>query len=101
MGLLLMRCRAATMTKLLTASAVLIALLLIPVARADEAEAKRTEVDKSVDRALDFLHNQQNADGSWNSLHGGKHPAITSLAIMAFLSAGNVPGEGKHGEVVK
>lgn len=62
---------------------------------------RRTEVDKSVDKALDFLHNQHNADGSWNSFSGGKHPAITSLAIMAFLSAGNVPGEGKHGEVVK
>jgi prenyltransferase beta subunit len=54
-----------------------------------------------VDKALDFLHNQQNPDGSWNTLNSGKNPAITSLAVMAFLSAGHVPGEGKHGAVVK
>src|SRR5262249_12580735 len=27
--------------------------------------------------------------------------AITSLAVMAFLSAGHVPGEGKYGKVIE
>src|SRR5207244_6140846 len=30
-----------------------------------------------------------------------KSPAATGLAVMAFLSAGHVPGEGKYGEVVE
>ena len=40
---------------------------------------------------------QDKTDGSW-SLNSGKNPAITSLAVMAFLSAGHVPGEGKYGD---
>jgi hypothetical protein len=76
-------------------------LVCVPPVRAADAADQRTEVDKSVDKALEFLHNQQNADGSWNVFRGGKSAAITSLCVMAFLSSGNVPGEGKHGDVVK
>jgi hypothetical protein len=28
---------------------------------------------------------------------GARDPAITALCVMAFLSAGHVPGEGKYG----
>src|SRR5438132_1628440 len=49
----------------------------------------------SVDRGLAFLANLQEKDGAW-LLQGSKHPATTSLAVMAFLSAGHVPGEGPY-----
>jgi squalene cyclase len=89
------------MTKFLPFAALCI-LVCSPVSsRAAEPDDRRAEVDQSVDKALDFLHNQQNPDGSWNVWRGGKSPAITSLAVMAFLSAGSVPGEGKHGETVQ
>jgi hypothetical protein len=74
----------------------------VPSVRAQDDETRqRAEVDKAVERGLEFLHNQQNADGSWNIHRAGKSTAITSFAVMAFLSAGCVPGEGKHGECVK
>jgi len=78
-----------------------VVICCVPAARAADAPDQRTEVDKSVEKALEFLHNQQNADGSWSIFRGGKSAAISSFCVMAFLSSGNVPGEGKHGEVVK
>jgi hypothetical protein len=63
----------------------------------------RSEGDKKVDaavaKALHFLKNQQDPAGAW-WLGGGRNPAITSLAVMAFLSAGHVPGEGPDGAAV-
>src|SRR5262249_48347978 len=41
----------------------------------------------------------QDADGAWK-LSGAKSPAVTSLAVMAFLSAGHVPGEGPYGNTI-
>jgi hypothetical protein len=61
---------------------------------------KRDAVDQSVARALAFLQKTQQDDGAWAD-HGGKSPAVTSLAVLAFLSAGHVPGEGPYGETVE
>ena len=58
-------------------------------------------VDKAVDRALAFLQSTQLADGGWTANGGGANPAATSLSVMAFLSAGHVPGEGRYGETVE
>ena len=65
---------------------------------------KDEALDKAVDHALAFLQSTQLTDGSWTS--GGKgagqaNPAVTSLCVMAFLSAGHVPGEGRYGETVE
>src|SRR5438105_3921250 len=84
----------------------LLAIVLVCVtsfsARAAEKAAKDKEpVDKAVERALEFLAaTQDKTDGSWkmNNVHS---PAVTSLAVMAFLSAGHVPGEGKYGAAVE
>ena len=72
------------------------------VGGAAEPSAKEKEpVDKAVDRALEFLAaTQDKNDGSWKS-GNARSPAVTSLAVMAFLSAGHVPGEGKYGAVVE
>lgn len=63
---------------------------------------KKTPIDLSIDRALEFLANTQNkTDGSWTAGRSGKSVAVSSLAVMAFLSAGHVPGEGKYAQVIE
>jgi hypothetical protein len=74
--------------------------LAAPLKTHAQASAKpRDAVEHSVDQALQFLVNLQEPDGSWLA-HGEKSPAVTALGLMAFLSAGHVPGEGPHGESV-
>jgi hypothetical protein len=69
---------------------------------AADAPEQDTPADRALERALQFLDNlQDKTDGSWRAGRGGKNPAVTSLAVMAFLSAGHVPGEGKYGETVE
>jgi hypothetical protein len=61
----------------------------------------------AVDRALKRLAENQNADGSWNGGFGGgfrggnRDPSVSALCVMAFLSAGHVPGEGPYAEVIE
>jgi hypothetical protein len=78
-----------------------LALLLVIPSLAHAAEpAKVSPEDKAIRRGLEFLHDTQNKDGSWRG-NSGPHPAVTSLAVMAFLSAGHVPGEGRYGPTVE
>ena len=62
------------------------------------AEKDRVKMDdetkKAVDRALAFLKDQQQRDGSWGNT------AITSFALMAFMANGHVPNQGVYGDVV-
>ena len=55
------------------------------------------EVDQSIEKAISWLKGQQKSDGSFPSLKHGQ-PGVTSLCMLAFLSQGNLPGEGKYGE---
>ena len=54
-------------------------------------------VERSIDRGLDWLSLNQDADGSFDAPSMGQ-PGITSLVVMAFLSRGHLPGEGPHGQ---
>jgi hypothetical protein len=54
-------------------------------------------VDVSVERALKWLSEQQERDGAFPTRPEGQ-PAITSLCVMAFLSAGHQPDDGQYGE---
>jgi Prenyltransferase and squalene oxidase repeat len=83
-------------------------VLLLASSPAAEIPSRDTPMDKAIDRALQFLANTQDkTDGSWKSYEpdqparATRSPAITSLAVMAFLSAGHVPGEGRYGEVIE
>jgi hypothetical protein len=78
-----------------------VALALTPaLAVAQESKLRDTPADKAVAKALEYLYESQSkSDGAWR-LSGTKSPAATGLAVMAFLSAGHVPGEGKYGEAV-
>jgi hypothetical protein len=78
-------------------------MLVVPAIRtAPEPRDERSKkVDEAIRKALVFLAKSQNPDGTWSAGGQGKHPAISGLAVMAFLSAGHVPGEGKYGTVVE
>ncbi len=76
---------------------VLLACCCLGSARAQEKDSDALE--KSVNKALKYLKEKQEPDGCWK-LGTQKSTAATSLAIMAFLSAGHVPGEGKYAEVI-
>jgi hypothetical protein len=81
----------------LASSAILIVALVAP--RAAAQAAGRDRVDQSIDRALSFLASMQEGDGGWQGQ--GKNPAVTALSVMAFLSAGHVPGEGVYGSTLE
>ncbi|MSR53211.1 MAG: prenyltransferase [Gemmataceae bacterium] len=82
---------------------ILVLLSLAIPARAEPPKREAFEI--AVDNAMHYLANAQNPDGSWPSGQfggrgingGGRDPAITALCVMAFLSSGHVPGEGKYG----
>ena len=58
--------------------------------------AEWTNVESAVDRGLAFLATTQEEDGRFPS-EDSAQPAVTSLAVMAFLSRGHMPDEGKYG----
>lgn len=89
------------MRRLLPLALLFLPFWLFPTAPAKPL-LKQTAADKAIDRALEFLHNTQNkSDGSWSAGRGGRHSVgVNSLAVMAFLSAGHLPGEGKYGATI-
>lgn len=58
------------------------------------------EAEKIIEKALENLSKSQNEDGSWKNSYG-KNVGINSLILLAFMSMGNYPEEGKYKEVVK
>lgn len=51
--------------------------------------------------ALKWLAAKQQPNGSWNTGRGNEHPvAMTGYTLMAFMSAGQLPGEGEYGKNV-
>ncbi len=68
-------------------------------AAADLSDREPFEV--AVDRGLEYLANAQGANGSWSTRRGNDPAAVNALCVMAFMSAGHVPGEGPYGKVVE
>ena len=58
------------------------------------------QVDASVERALKWLADGQNKDGSFETYRSGQ-PAVTSLCLMAFMAQGHNVGEGEYGDVLQ
>ena len=61
------------------------------------------EHEAYIQGALKYMAAKQKADGSWGeSSEERRHPvAITGYTLIAFQAAGNLPGEGPYGRVVK
>ncbi len=58
-------------------------------------------LERAINQALAYLASTQDREGAWSAGFRGRNPTITALAVMAFMSAGHVPGEGKYGDVVE
>lgn len=63
----------------------------------------REPMDEAIDNGLLYLSRTQSSDGSWAvpAQRNSGDMAVTALAVMAFLSAGHVPGEGPYAEAVE
>ncbi|MGH7177636.1 MAG: prenyltransferase/squalene oxidase repeat-containing protein [Tepidisphaeraceae bacterium] len=68
------------------------------VVRGDEITPKQQE---SVERGLAWLAGHQGRDGSYGADGATPNVAVTALAGLAFMQAGNLPGRGKYGENVQ
>lgn len=55
--------------------------------------------ETSVQMALQYLAQRQRADGSFSG-HMGQTTGIISSAVLAWMCAGNLPGEGPYGKQV-
>ncbi|HKI32860.1 MAG TPA: prenyltransferase/squalene oxidase repeat-containing protein [Gemmataceae bacterium] len=77
-------------------------LLAVPQARAADAPKKDKDLEDAVSKALTFLQNNQREDGGWSAGQaGGPNAGVSGLCVMAFLSAGHVPGEGPFAATVE
>ena len=76
-----------------------LAMLVAPhPSRAADGEPVPPHVEAAVDRALSWLARNQQANGDWPH-GGGSTTAVPSLAVMAFLARGHVPGQGPYADV--
>jgi hypothetical protein len=68
----------------------------------DAQRPANPEADKAIRRGLDFLKSSQQPSGAWTLGNGQEATSITSLAVMAYLACGHVPGEaGLYRETIE
>jgi hypothetical protein len=61
------------------------------------AEMLTPETDRAIEKALTWLKQQQNADGSFGNGAYRSNIAVTALAGLAFMANGSTPGRGPYG----
>lgn len=84
-------------------SSLLILSIAIPALAADDKTDKvkiDDDIKKSTAKAYEWLASKQNTDGSWGDGSYPNNTAITGFALMAFMSQGHVPNQGKYGPEV-
>lgn len=86
-------------------AAFLTAITFAAAAHGQEKE-KRVEMDeatkKATAKALEWLKDKQNPDGSFSDGAYAHNTAITAYAMLAFMSQGHLPNQGHYGpEVAK
>jgi hypothetical protein len=59
------------------------------------------EVKSLYDAGLNYLVQQQNADGTWNSTAYGVGPGVDGLCCLAILSCGEDPNFGAYAETLR
>src|SRR5579862_4639499 len=74
----------------------------VPVtpAHAAQDEPVPAFVRESIDKALAYLAKNQKPDGTFPQSDAAGTTAVPSLAVMAFMARGHVPGQGPYGDVL-
>jgi len=71
------------------------------IAQQNDAPELTAKASEAIDRGLKHLLATQRADGSWAAGETGEREvAITSLALMAFMSKAQFPGSGPNGDAL-
>jgi len=71
------------------------------LAQQNEAPELTAKASAAIDRGLKHLLETQREDGSWAATaEGGRGVAVTSLALMAFMSRAEFPGSGPNGDAL-
>ncbi|MEX2607322.1 MAG: prenyltransferase/squalene oxidase repeat-containing protein [Kiritimatiellia bacterium] len=78
----------------------------VPVSlMADSEQLITDDVRTLIDGGLEWMASQQEQSGAWSTgVPGGGtqyRGAMTAYALLAFMGAGNLPGEGPYGENVR
>src|SRR5262245_42697686 len=73
---------------------------LVPAASVRADVKIDDETKKSIVKGLAWLAAKQNPDGSWSDGRYLHNTAITSFALLAFMSQGNLPNQGQYGPEV-
>ncbi|MCX7805657.1 MAG: hypothetical protein N3A38_10775, partial [Planctomycetota bacterium] len=98
-----MRERQVAMAGAGPAFAPALALLTVVLAAPGAAAMEEVEVSRegkaAIEMGLAYLARVQNADGTFRAEYGDLTGGVAS-ACMAFMSVGNLPGEGKYGRHV-
>ena len=72
------------------------AACFLPEASAAPRTPLQRRTDDAIAKALEFIASQQQVSGAWKVDQYGESTAATSLAVMSFMAAGHVPGEGPY-----
>ena len=75
-------------------------VLISTACPAQTPDAVTAGASTGVDRGLAWLKHNQQPDGSFPTGSIGGRTAITSLAVLAFLARGNLPGQGPYGDTI-
>lgn len=88
----------------LTLLALLAGVAAVPSASADDPpppEKDKVKIDpdtkRAIDKALNYLKNQQNPNGSWGH---SAYTAITGFVLLSFMANGHLPNQGEYGKTV-
>jgi prenyltransferase beta subunit len=80
----------------------LFGVLVLTAATAAVPDVEDKKLNDAIDRGVQFLLKNQEEDGNWKGSKGNfEQPGITSLAVLALLSAGDKPGANAHGAAIE
>ena len=74
----------------------ILSVMITPLRAAAGSGIDEQKIDQAIVRGLKYLERKQQPSGAWRTGDHGESTAATSLAVMAFMAAGHVPGEGPY-----